>query len=394
MSPDPAGFDVDGLLLVELGAAILGLALLSRLSDFARISPIPLYLLVGLALGRGGLAQLELSEDFVRTGAELGIVLLLLALGLEYGADDLLNGMRTGYRTGVLDAVANFLPGVLLALLLGWSAVAAVLLGGVTYISSSGAVAKLLDDLGRYGYRETPAILTILVIEDLAMAAYLPLMGVLLGGAGLASGLVSVSGAAALVVGAMYVAVRHGERVSRVMGSGSDETLLLAVLAATLIVAGSAQELKVSAAIGAFLVGLALSGPVSRRAAALVRPLRDLFAATFFLFFGLQTDPGQIPPVLLPAAVLAVVTGATKVATGWVAAARIGAGLRGRARAGTALVARGEFSIVIAGLGAAEEPELAPLAAAYVLILAVAGPVATRYAERFVRPSEPTSPLP
>lgn len=391
-----SGFELDGLRLVELGGAILALAILSLVADRARLTPIPFYLLAGLALGEGGMVQLELSEDIVQAGAELGIVLLLLALGLEYGAEDLVAGMRTGARAGVLDGVANFVPGVLAGFLLGWEPVPAALLGGVTYISSSGAVAKLLGDFGRYGYRETPAVLSILVMEDLAMAAYLPVMGVVLGGTGVASGVLSVTAAVGLVAVALWVAVRHGRSVSRAVGSGSDESVLLLVIAATLMVAGGAQELHVSAAVGAFLVGLALSEPVSERASELVRPLRDLFAAIFFLFFGLQTDPGNIPPVLLPAVLLAAVTALTKVWTGWVAATSVGAGRRGRMRAGTALIARGEFSIVIAGLGAAEEPELAPLAAAYVLLLAVAGPLVTRYAENFVRPdiARPATPPP
>jgi CPA2 family monovalent cation:H+ antiporter-2 len=101
------------------------------------------------------------------------------------------------------------------------------------------------------------------------------------------------------------------------------------------------------------------------------------------VFFGLQSDPRSIPPVALAATALAVVTVATKVATGWWAARRAGVGPRGRWRAGTILVAHGEFSIVIAGLAVAagREPDLGPLATAYVLILAGLGPVLARTSE-------------
>jgi K+:H+ antiporter subunit KhtU len=133
--------------------------------------------------------------------------------------------------------------------------------------------------------------------------------------------------------------------------------------------------------VGAFLVGIALSGRAAEAAHDLLTPLRDLFAAVFFVFFGLQTNPRSIPPVVLVAAALALITAATKVATGWWAARRIGVGPRGRWRAGTALVPRGEFSIVIAGLAVVREPELGPLATAYVLILAVLGPVLARTSE-------------
>jgi monovalent cation:H+ antiporter-2, CPA2 family len=106
-------------------------------------------------------------------------------------------------------------------------------------------------------------------------------------------------------------------------------------------------------------------------------PLRDLFAA---FFFGLEIDPASLPPVLFKAAVLGIVTAVTRVLTGWWAARRAGMDLSGGLRAGSALVARGEFSIVIAGLGvgAGLEPQLGPLSAAYVLLLAVLGPVLAR----------------
>jgi CPA2 family monovalent cation:H+ antiporter-2 len=180
--------------------------------------------------------------------------------------------------------------------------------------------------------------------------------------------------------------------VSRWLSSPSDEVLLLTVLGTTLLVAGIAERFRVSAAVGAFLVGVALSGSVSERASTLIRPLRDLFAATFFLFFALQVDPGELPSALGVAAALALVTAATKVGSGWWAAARQGIGRRGRARAGATLIARGEFSIVIAGLAAGGPPaDLAGVAAAYVLLLAVIGPVLTRYADSLV-PAPSASP--
>src|SRR6266545_3545602 len=138
-----------------------------------------------------------------------------------------------------------------------------------------------------------------------------------------------------------------------------------------------------ASSVGAFLVGIAISGPAAASAGPLLAPLRDLFAAVFFVFFGLQTDPAQLPGVALPALVLAAVTMLTKVAAGWWAARRAGVGLAGRLRAGTVLVARGEFSIVIAGLAVAAglQARLGPLATAYVLALAVLGPLATRAAD-------------
>lgn len=243
-------------------------------------------------------------------------------LGLEYTAYDLVTNLKSHYPAGLVDGALNALPGALAALLLGWGPVAAVVLAGVTWISSSGVIAKVLGDLGRVGNRETPVILSVLVLEDLAMAVYLPIVTALVAGAGLLAGSVTLAialGAAGLV---LFVAVRYGRVISRFVSSDDPEKLLLVVLGLTILVAGVAQQLQVSAAVGAFLVGIALSGEVAEGAHTLLSPLRDLFAAVFFVFFGLHTDPASIPPVLLPALALALVTAATKIATGYWAARR------------------------------------------------------------------------
>ncbi|TDW87607.1 potassium/proton antiporter membrane subunit (CPA2 family) [Kribbella pratensis] len=384
-------------LLIELGAVILALGILGRIAGRLGFSPIPLYLLAGLAFGHGGLLPLAASEEFVATGAEIGVILLLLLLGLEYTASDLVSTLKTQYISGAVDFLLNALPGAAVALLLGWGPVAAVALAGVTWISSSGVIAKVVGDLGRLGNRETPVILGILVLEDLSMAVYLPILTALLAGVGLAGGSITLLISLGTVSVVLFIALRYGRVISRAVSSDNPEMLLLVVLGLTLLVAGIAQQLQVSAAVGAFLVGIALSGEVAHGARNLLSPLRDLFAAVFFVFFGLSTDPAKIPPVLAIAFGLAILTALTKIITGWYAARRAGISTAGRWRAGGTLVARGEFSIVIAGLAVGVEPKLGPLATAYVLILVILGPVAARYTEPLARrlthkPTKPTEP--
>jgi monovalent cation:H+ antiporter-2, CPA2 family len=106
--------------------------------------------------------------------------------------------------------------------------------------------------------------------------------------------------------------------------------------------------------------------------------LRDLFAATFFFFFGLEVDPRTLSPVFLTAAALAVITTASKILTGYWATRTQTTDRRFRFRAGFMLVPRGEFSIVIAGLGTTIEPRIGSLSAAYVLLMAIAGPILAR----------------
>jgi CPA2 family monovalent cation:H+ antiporter-2 len=367
--------------LIELGLVVIGLAILARIASRWGFSAIPLYLLAGLAFGKGGLAPLNLSAGFTHIGAEIGVLLLLFMLGLDYTGRELVANLRSAFPAAIVDFGLNFTPGLVAGLLFKWKPLAAILLGGVTYVSSSGVIAKVLVELRRLNNPETPAVLSILVLEDLAMALYLPLVAVLLVGGSPVRMALSVSLALVTVLLVLGLAVRYGAPLSRVVAHQSDEIVLLTIFGAVLLVAGAAQHLQVSAAIGAFLVGIGVSGPMAEQTHRLLAPLRDLFAATFFFFFGLQIDPASLPPELPSAVLLGIVTTATKVLTGFWAAQRTGVDRRGRLRSGMALVARGEFSIVIAGLGASLEPQLGPLSAAYVLFLAVLGPILVRAAK-------------
>jgi len=373
-----------GDILIGLGIVLLTLALLGRLAARIGIPSVPLYLLGGLLLGEGGPFPVHAGEEFLSVGAEIGVVLLLLLLGLEYSPEDLKEGFRSTWRAGILDAALNGFPGLAAGLLLGWTPTASLLLAGVTYISSSGIIARLLVDLGRIANRETPVILSLLVMEDIVMAGYLPVMAVLVVGASLTQGAVAIVIALGAVVLAFAVAFRLGERVSRALHSRSRELLILTVLGITFLVAGVAEAVQVSAAVGAFLLGVTLSGQLADEVRSLLPPLRDVFGGLFFVFFGMRVDPATLSPVLLPALALALMGATTKVATGLFAADRAGLGKKARWRVAFGLVPRGEFSIVIAGLGVAAgvEPQLGPMAAAYVLILAIGGPLLMRLSDR------------
>lgn len=373
-----SGHDL-AVLFIQLGGAIIGLAILARLASRWGFSSISFYLLGGLAFGKGGIAPLEVSKSFIADGAEIGVLLLLFMLGLEYSGAELRHNLRSGLRGGLIDLVLNFPPGFIAGLLLGWSVLPSVLLGGVTLISSSGIISHVLFELKRMNSAETPSLLAILVLEDLMMAVYLPLVSVLVTGGGLRSMTISIGMATATVALVLFIATRYGDALSSFAGHTSDEVILLTILGTILVVAGIAEKLQVSAAIGAFLVGIAVSGPIAERSYKLVAPLRDLFAAIFFFFFGMEIDPRSLLPVLPVALALGAVTAGSKVVTGYWATRGKGLESRLRLRAGLTLVSRGEFSIVIAGLGGVLEPRLESLSAAYVLLMAVTGPVAARW---------------
>ena len=276
----------------------------------------------------------------------------------------------------------NATPGALVGWFLGLEFVGVLAMAGITYISSSGVVSRLLTDLRRLGNRETPAVLAVLVLEDFAMAAYLPLLAVLAAGGAWWHAVIGMTTAMAALAVAFVASYRWGHLVARLVAPPDSELMLLRVLGVALVVAGLAEYVHVSAAVGAFLVGLMLTGESAVRAREVLSPLRDLFAAIFFvsIFFvsiGLMVEPASLIPMLPLAVALAVATAVTKVVSGMYAARREGVGRPGQLRAGTALIVRGEFSLVIIALVGETIPVIESIAMPYVFVLAFLGPVAT-----------------
>src|SRR4029077_1110079 len=100
-------------ILIELGLVVVGLAVLARIASRWSFSAIPCYLLAGLAFGTGGLAPLNVSAGFIHIGAEIGVLLLLFMLGLEYSGDELAESLQAGFPGAIVDLVLNFTPGLI-----------------------------------------------------------------------------------------------------------------------------------------------------------------------------------------------------------------------------------------------------------------------------------------
>jgi CPA2 family monovalent cation:H+ antiporter-2 len=367
--------------LIELGVIMLTLAVLGRGAARFGLPTIPLFLVAGLIFSDGGIVPVTEAGPFIEIGASLGVIFLLFMLGLEYTPQELNQSMRTNARAGIVDALFNAAPGVAAGLILGWGGLGAAVLGGVTYISSSGIIAKLLTDLGRLGNRETPLILSILVIEDIVMAVFLPILAVLLSGGSATSGIVSGTIAVLIVFGVLRFSTHVGHIINRLAAKSSDELILITLLGLATLVAGLAEYMHISYAIGAFLLGIAISGQVAERAREMLVPLRDAFAALFFVYFGLEVDPASLVGVAVPAVLLAVVGAGTKMASGWLSAQSAGLSKKGSMRTALTLIPRGEFSIVLAGIGVASgiNKDLSSMVVAYVLILAVGGSLAVKF---------------
>jgi CPA2 family monovalent cation:H+ antiporter-2 len=369
----------DGLVLGELGSVLIGLGIAALIATRIRLSVVPIFLLAGLFFGEGGIFALELSDEFLDLGAQWGAILLLLLLGLEYSAQELFDSVKARRSLGFIDILLNFLPGFAIGFLLGWGAPGALALGGITYVSSSGIASQFIKDSRLEGNESTKRAVSVLVIEDLVLAPYLPVLSAILASLGVLSGLISISIALVITGLALLIGARgfHIPHAPLIMGDSA--TLLLTVFGSALVASGVATYFGFSGAVAAFLVGLLLTGDVAIVARVRLAPLRDIFAAIFFLFFGLSTNPADIPGVLLPALLLTALGIASKFFTAWWAVKDLDE-KHAKWRAAALLIPRGEFSIVIAGLAAtsAFAVELQALTLTYVILTTLVSSIIIR----------------
>ncbi len=359
------------LTLIELGAMLLGLGITAFVAHRLKFSVVPFYLLIGLFLGKGGFFPLELSEDFLNTGAQLGAIALLLMLGLEYSGRELIGAFLERRSVGPIDILANFVPGAIIGLLLGWGMLGALVLGGITFVSSSGIAAQLIKDTGWRQSELAKRVTSVLVFEDIMLAPYLPLLTAMVLNLGVIAGVVSISIALTITGIVLLIATRQQNALAKVM-SVSSQGLLLTVFGSALLAAGLAESVGFSSAVAAFLVGLLLTGEVAAAVRIRLSPLRDLFAAIFFVFFGLSIDPAAVWAALPLGVLLAVLGAAGKLATGWATTRGMNDQLAWL-RAAAFLTPRGEFSLVIAGIASVTwfGENLAAITLAYVLVTTV-----------------------
>jgi len=366
--------------LAEIGAALLVLGLVAFLANTIKFSVVPLYLLIGLALGNGGFIPLSLSEEFLVTGAQIGAIMLLLLLGLEYSAYDLAKSFKERKSAGVIDVIANATPGFLIGFALGWGIPGALALAGITYVSSSGIAAQLIKEMGFRKSEVSKRAIGVLVFEDLALAPYLPLLSAVILGVSVWSGLLTVGLALAITGLVILVSFKGSSRFQKFLDPNEPGGLLLTVFGTALLAAGLADLVGFSGVVAAFLIGLLLTGEVAEAARSRLMPLRDIFAAIFFLFFGITTDPSELPAVLPLAFALTVVGIAGKYAVGW----WVTRDLTDRLavwRTTAFLIPRGEFSIVIAALAAPAvlSVNLQALTLAYVILTAFTASMILRF---------------
>ena len=385
--------------LLEVGIALVSLAIIGTVARMVGQSVIPAYIISGILVGPyvptniGGISlRLVTDGEFLTVIAELGIVFLLFFLGLEFSIGTLIRNRVRLTKVGGIDLVANSLIGVGIGLAFGFGLTTTVLLTGVVYISSSAIITKALTDAGWLANPESEVILGTLVVEDLIIAVYLAVVSALLAGGDSLDAIAGTVGQSFLFLGGLAAAAHYGTaHVDRVFSVASDELFILRVVGATVLIGGAALGIGASEAVAAFFVGTAFHGTdLVERIEDQLSPLRDVFAALFFFSIGVSTDLMVVSNVGLLIGAAVVGTTVTKVASGYASGYVYDLTPRRSLRVGLGLVPRGEFSLIIAALAATssltEVREVVPaFAVGYVLVMSILGSLCVQYSDPIAR---------
>lgn len=364
--------------LVALGSAGIAAGLLARGGRRIALPTIPAFMAAGILLGPSAIGLLDHPAELALV-ADIGLIVLLFHLGVEFPLEQVVASGRRVLQGALAYIGLNVGAGLALGFALGWGTAEALVIAGAVGISSSAIVTKLLVELRRLTNAETPVILGIIVVEDLFLAFYLALLAPFLGDAG-STGEAAVDFAISFgFIAGLLLLARYGPRaVGVLLDADDDELTTVLVVGLAILVAGLAEELGVSDAIGALMIGLVVSRTAMReRVERAVLPIRDAFAAIFFVVFGATIQLGELGTVAVPVLVAVGLSLAMNTAGGLVVARLNGLNQRSAANAALVLLGRGEFSLILATLaiGAGLDERIGPFVALYVLLLALVGPI-------------------
>jgi CPA2 family monovalent cation:H+ antiporter-2 len=378
--------------ILEFGLALTLITFAVWLASRLRLSNVPFLILIGMAVGPHAPQIGVLDFRFIGTApliefmGRVGILFLLFYLGLESNVSRLIKAGRSIFIGGTIYIVINFILGFAYAYFTGFSVKEMLVVAGITTISSSAIVAKILFDYRRTANPETELILGITMYEDVFLAVYLSLLsGIVLSGATSLLGVLSSAGLAlGFIVGLLVLGRWATPLLNRLLRISSNEVFVMVVFAALFVFAGLGETIHVAEAIGALLLGLILGETEhSGRLEKLVIPFRDFFGAIFFFGFGLTVDPFALGGAVWLAIGAAVLSLLGVLVAGQLAG-RVGGHSGARSfNVGLTLLGRGEFSIIVAKLAQAGGllALIQPFAALYVLILATFAPLLAKESE-------------
>jgi CPA2 family monovalent cation:H+ antiporter-2 len=336
-------------------AVVLGVAAVTTVAFQRMRQPVVLgYLVAGLIVGPHVPLPLVADPAVVRTLSELGVILLMFSVGLEFSLSKLLRVGAVAAVTAVVECSLMLWLGYLVAGALGWTPREALFTGAVVAISSTTIIAKAFAEGGVTG-RVRELVVGVLVVEDLIGILLLALLTAVARGDGLSLGAAarSTGRLAGFLVGVEVVGLLVVPRLVRaVQRLERPETTLVASVGLCFGLALLAQQAGYSVALGAFMAGSLVAESGEERAVErVIAPVKDMFAAIFFVSVGMLIDPRIIARHAGAVAALSGLVIAGKIVGVSLGAFLTGNGTRLSLRAGMSLAQIGEFSFIIAGLG-------------------------------------------
>ncbi|WP_435168937.1 cation:proton antiporter [Paenibacillus glycanilyticus] len=376
-------------IILEVGLAIALIAVAGLLSAKIRFSVIPFYILIGMAVGPHSVEFWHFDFRFIESApliefmGRLGVLFLLFYLGLEFSVGRLIKSGRSIAVGGTIYIAINFTLGLLFGWLSGFPFQETLVIAGITTISSSAIVAKVLVDLKRTANPETEMILGIIMFEDVFLAVYISILsGLILSGSTSIGGiLLSTVIALVFMLALLNLGRKAAPMLNKLLNIRSNELFALVIFAGLFLVAGLSETIHVAEAIGALLFGLVLAETEHmKRIEKLILPFRDFFGAVFFFSFGLTIDPTALGGAVWLSLAAVAVTLIGNLTAGMLAGRSAGLSPKASVNIGLTIVSRGEFSIIMANMAKAGAlmAVIQPFAALYVLILAILGPLLTK----------------
>jgi CPA2 family monovalent cation:H+ antiporter-2 len=371
-------------LTVVLGVAGVTTVVFQRLHQ-----PVVLgYILAGLVIGPYLPFPMFADPWIVTTLSELGVILLMFGLGLEFDLAKLFRAAPTAGLIALLQCSLMTWFGFIAGTLMGWTAMESIFIGAIIAISSTTIIAKAFDEQGISGSLRQ-LVIAILIVEDLIAVLLMAILTGVATGQGVSAE--QLTSTVLELVGFLVALVAIGllvvPRVMRtIVRLGRSETILVAAIAICFGISLLVHEFGYSVALGAFVAGMlvAESGKV-QQIEPLVQPVRDMFAAVFFVAVGMQIDPAQVAAHWLAILVLTVIVVVGKVTSVSLGAFVSGKGIKTSVAAGMSLAQIGEFSFIIASLGVSlgvVGPQVYPVAVSVSAITTLLTPTLIKQSNR------------
>ncbi|SEF44656.1 cation:proton antiporter [Sphingobacterium lactis] len=396
-------------LIIEIGIAVLLVALVGLLANRLKFSVIPFFIVIGMVLGNEsypgfvadflnntgseGLKEgfnsvwkfltFTESKPFIEFMGRLGVLFLLFYLGLEFSVGRLIKSGKSIVAGGTIYVLLNFFSGLLVGWMMNLPFKEMMVLCGIMTSSSTAIVAKVLTDLKRTANPETEVIMGMIMFDDLFIAMHISfLSGLILTGS---SSFWTVAGTSLLALGFILSFLILGRKlvpfIDKLLYEKSSELFILIIFSLLFLIAGFSETIHVAEAIGALMAGLVFAdSKYIKKIEGMVLPFKDFFGAMFFFSFGLSIDMYSLGGAVGWAVFAAAITVVCNVASGYFASRFSKLPAKNSVDIGFTLSARGEFSIIMANIGKAGKllPVIQSFVVVYVLLLSIISPLLTK----------------